>query len=137
MAAKMLLVHHPEGYEAIERRVVNGGEAVTNAVARDARKDAPKKTGELVSTIHVLRVSEYRWYVTVSAPHWMTQEYGTLGRDPVILPRVKQALWWPGLPHPIARVTKHPGNKPQPFMRPALFQPRVVLYNSIGGAVAS
>lgn len=133
----MKIIHHPAGYAAIENRVINAGQAVTNAVARDARKDAPKDTGQLVSTIHVFHVTPYRWHVTVGTDYWAHQEYGTLGRNPIILPRVKQALWWQGLPHPIARVNKHPGNKPQPFMRPALYQRRILTTNALGWVVSS
>jgi len=34
----------------------------------------------------------------------------------VIRPKVKKALHWPGLPHPVKKVN-HPGLKPRPWMR--------------------
>lgn len=44
-------------------------------------------------------------------------EYGT--RAHTIKPRRKRALYWKGAPHPVARV-RHPGNRPYPYLRPAL-----------------
>lgn len=128
----MRVIHHPEGYIAIDRQVARVGDAVTNAVARDARKLAPKRTNQMASTIRVTRVGPLLWFVSVGTDHWHYMEYGTLGRDPVIRPRVKQALWWQGLPHPIAVVTKHPGNKAEPFMRPAVYQRRGLVVSPTG-----
>jgi len=133
MAPRVTVVHHPEGYAAIYKRVVATGEAVTRAVRSDAVKLAPKATGELASTILYVRVNALKWHILVGTDHWMHQEYGTLGRNPIIEPRTKQALWWQGLPHPIARVTKHPGNKAQPFMRPATYQRRTLV--SVSGTI--
>lgn len=44
-------------------------------------------------------------------------EYGTPAHT--IRPRRKRALYWKGAPHPVARVC-HPGNRPYPYLRPAL-----------------
>ena len=38
----------------------------------------------------------------------------TFGRG-YIYPRLKKALWWPGLAHPIHKVSGHPGVKKNPF----------------------
>lgn len=35
-----------------------------------------------------------------------------------IRPRLKKALWWPGLEHPL-KVVRHPGVRPRPYLRPA------------------
>jgi hypothetical protein len=40
-------------------------------------------------------------------------------RAHTILPRTKQALFWPGAAHPV-RSVQHPGTKPNPFMTDAL-----------------
>src|SRR5229473_2627633 len=46
--------------------------------------------------------------------------YVVLGtRAHQILPRSKQALFWPGAAHPV-RSVNHPGTKPNPFMTDAL-----------------
>lgn len=137
MARKIYMVHHPSGYAAIDKRVQRVGEGVASAVAGDARRSAPMKTGAMVASIHVYRAGTYTWHVRVGTDHWQHMEYGTLGRDPVIQPRVKRALWWPGLPHPVARVKKHPGNKPQPFMRPSLMQPRAFWFTPTGTLVVT
>lgn len=135
--ASVFLVHHPRGYAAIEHRIERLGGAITQAVAKDAVDMAPFKTGGLVSSIHTVRVFQFTWHVTVSADHWMTQEYGTIGRYPIIRPVHKKALWWPGLISPVSIVTKHPGNKATPFMRPAVYQVRAFWFSPNGGLVVS
>jgi hypothetical protein len=48
-------------------------------------------------------------------------EEGTLGTmPPVIRPRTKQALFWPGADHPVAAVYNHPGARAYPYLQPAL-----------------
>jgi phage gpG-like protein len=44
-------------------------------------------------------------------------EFGT--QPHTIRPRSKQALYWKGAEHPY-RSVRHPGNRPYPFLRPAL-----------------
>lgn len=46
-------------------------------------------------------------------------EYGSAPH--VIRARTKRALFWPGAEHPVKQVN-HPGNAPQPYMRPAFEQ---------------
>lgn len=137
MARKTMVVHHPSGYAAIERRIQRVGEGVAEAVAGDARRAVPMKTGQLWETIHVYRASTFTWHVRVGTDHWQHMEYGTRGRDPVIEPRYKKALWWPGSEGPRARVKKHPGNDPQPFMRPSLMQPRAFWFTPTGSLVVT
>jgi hypothetical protein len=124
--------HHERGYAAIAFRVTKIGDAVANAVARDAIDMAPIKTGNLVRTIRARRSMGYTWRVWVGTDYWMTQEFGVPYRG-IIRPRLKKALWWSGLQHPIAIVTNHPGHRPQPFMRPALYQPRRIWVTPTGG----
>lgn len=137
MARRVVMVHHPSGYSAIERRVQRVGQGVADAVAGDARRSVPVKTGYLRETIHTVQVSTFSWHVRVGTDHWQHMEYGTRGRNPVILPRLKKALWWPGLQNPIARVRKHPGNEAQPFMRPSLMQPRAFWFSPTGTLVVT
>jgi hypothetical protein len=59
--------------------------------------------------------------VYVGTDHWHFLEYGT--RAHPIYPNTKQALWWPDLAHPVARVN-HPGNREYAFMRRALYKKR-------------
>lgn len=44
-------------------------------------------------------------------------EFGTAPHT--IRPRNRQALYWKGAEHPV-RLVRHPGNRPYPFLRPAL-----------------
>lgn len=94
---------------------------IGDAILGDARNYVPKRSGRLMESLRaevrdkVLRVGS------------LDCNYATdveLGTSPhVILPRNKKALHWPGADHPVARVN-HPGTRPQPYLRPALFQRR-------------
>jgi len=130
--ARVKIKHHLAGHEAIALRVRNMGAAVAEAVAEDARDMAPIDTGFLVSTIHVVQVSTYKWHVRVGTDYWSHMEYGTLKKNYVIRPRLKKALWWRGLDNPVSEVT-HPGLRPRPFMRPAVYQKRYIWYTPTGG----
>lgn len=130
--ARVKIKHHPAGHEAIDLRVRNMGAAVAEAVAEDARDMAPVDTGFLVSTIHVVRVSTYKWHVRVGTDYWSHMEYGTLKKNYIIRPRLKKALWWRGLDNPVSEVT-HPGLRPRPFMRPAVYQKRYIWFTPTGG----
>ena len=87
----------------------------------DARNYVPKRTGRLAeslrSEVHdkVLRVG------SLDCNYATDVEMGTAPH--VILPKNKKALHWPDADHPVARVN-HPGTKPSPYLRPALFQRR-------------
>lgn len=79
----------------------------------------------LKGNIRVLRmgVQPLGVYVNVGSdlPHAIMVEEGT---DPhVIRPRVKKALWWEGLAHPVPLVN-HPGGRAKPYLRPALIAGR-------------
>lgn len=52
------------------------------------------------------------WSIAYALP----VEKGT--RPHPIYPRRKKALWWPGLPHPVAMVN-HPGTEARPFLMPS------------------
>lgn len=136
MASRVRTIHHPEGYLGIQRVVVNVGEAITNQVTSDARAMAPVETGKLRASIRNTRVTTYSWHVLVGTDHWHQMEYGVKPHGP-ILPKLKKALWWGGLPHPISHVKMHPGNKAKPFMRPAVMQPRAFVVLSSGTVVVS
>jgi hypothetical protein len=93
-------------------------------IARDARRYCPEKTGALAESIeHHLEGVD----LVVSATGSDERTYAAyveLGTRPhEIRPNGKQALHWPGAAHPVA-VVHHPGTRPQPFLRPALFQQR-------------
>lgn len=55
--------------------------------------------------------------ITANVEYASFVELGTPAHE--ILPRNKQALFWPGAPYPVA-IVHHPGSKPYPFLKPAL-----------------
>lgn len=135
--AKTTMVYHPQNMLMIDNRVRGVGSAIANAVANDARDMAPMREGDLMASIKVVRARPYLWHVRVGTDHWWEQEYGA--RPHEIVPKVKRALWWTEPPagkgfaeYPRTRVW-HPGNAPQPYMRPALFQRRRVWVTPTGG----
>lgn len=91
------------------------------AILGDARNYAPKRSGRLAESLRsechdkVLRVG------SLDCNYATDVEMGTSPH--VILPRNKKALYWPDADHPVAKVN-HPGTRPQPFLRTALFQRR-------------
>lgn len=93
-------------------------------IAEDAKRYCPKRTGALEDSIeHHVEGGD----LIVSATGSDEETYAAyveLGTMPhVIRPKTKQALYWEGAAHPV-KVVHHPGTKPQPFLRPALFTER-------------
>jgi hypothetical protein len=89
---------------------------VLNDVIVNIVADGLVKSGDLLSSV---RQEGARVYV--GTDHWAPLEYGA---DPhTIEPNEKQALWWPALPRPVARVN-HPGNREYAFMRRAIHKKR-------------
>lgn len=90
-------------------------------ICADAKATVRKRTGRLaeslISEVHnkVLRVGSRDCNYATDV------EMGTMPH--FILPRNKKALYWPGADHPVAYVN-HPGTRPYPYLRPALFQRR-------------
>lgn len=93
-------------------------------IAEDARRYCPKRTGDLAESIeHHIEDGDLIVSATGSEEHAYAA-YVELGTMPhVIRPKEKRALYWEGAPHPVG-VVHHPGTKPQPFLRPALFTER-------------
>ncbi|MEU3507676.1 hypothetical protein ABZ733_07070 [Streptomyces longwoodensis] len=91
------------------------------AILGDARDYVHKRSGRLHDSLRaevhdkVLRVG------SLDCNYATDVELGTPKH--VILPKNKQALYWPGADHPVRRVN-HPGTPPMPYLRPALFQRR-------------
>lgn len=94
---------------------------IGSAILGDARNLVPKDTGRLAESLRaevhdkVLRVG------SLDCNYAVDVEMGTMPH--FILPRNKKALYWPGADHPVAYVN-HPGTRPQPYLRPSLFQRR-------------
>lgn len=51
-----------------------------------------------------------------------------------IYPKFRQALWWPGLPHPVA-YSNHPGTKANKYMERILALSQAGINDIFGGAV--
>lgn len=114
---------------------------ITDAIEADAQRYAPVDTGALQASIRsdvsTLAAGYTRVYVGESgfdehkAPngvlqYWAAQEYGARAHE--IRPRgpgYPLRFYWAKVGRMVAfwRVN-HPGNAPQPFMRPALYQDR-------------
>ena len=94
-------------------------------IARDAARYCPERTGDLKESIeHHLEGQDLIVSATGGADGRTYAAYVELGTDPhVILPKDKKALYWKGAPHPVGKVN-HPGTKPEPFLRPALYTER-------------
>lgn len=93
--------------------------------AAKARELAPKKTSFLANSINTLPVSgsfvngTLLGVVVAGAPHALPQEEGA--KPHAIVARYRRALRFPGASgFRFARSVKHPGNRAQPFMGPAL-----------------
>ena len=83
-----------------ERVIREGFDNIGEAALRLTIEEAPKKSGELRSQIH-LRKSRWTWSI-VEGPtkHGLWAREGTKAR--FVTPVKKRALYWVGLPHPVA-----------------------------------
>lgn len=136
-------VPYPPGMGQLRVRVQNVGAAFTEAVFRDAVDNAPFAEGDLSRSIRsTWNHINLRGRVYVGTDHWRFPEYGARGPHPID-PRYKKALFWfakknsIGLTHPISRVTKHPGNSAEPYMRPAIWKKRTAEVSPGGRIVVS
>lgn len=128
MAGGVVVVMFEPGMQRLDKRAEAMAHAVTDAVYDDSVRFCPVDTTDLVRSIRKEKLRG-KGRVWVGTDHWAPQEYGA--RPHTIRPKGppggKKALWWPGLSHPVGAV-RHPGNAAQPFMRPALYQRRTVLF---------
>lgn len=94
---------------------------IGDAILGDAQRLVQKRSGRLHDSLRkevhdkVLRVG------SLDCNYATDIELGTSAH--VIRPNSKKALYWPGADHPVAKVN-HPGTRPYPYLRPALFQRR-------------
>ncbi|RPE39746.1 hypothetical protein EDD90_2763 [Streptomyces sp. Ag109_O5-1] len=95
------------------------------AIAEDASRYCPEDTGALKESIEYhLEGLKLIVSATGGADGKTYAAYVELGTKPhVIYPKDKQALFWKGAAHPVGMVN-HPGTKPRPFLRPALYKTR-------------
>ena len=107
-AVKRAITLHSEELDSKLRRLM---EDLVDIAERWVRREAPHRTGQLKSaTRHEGHGDHRRVFVAKTvAPYvdWVID-----GR-PRIVPKYKQALWWPGLPHP---VMSSKATKPNPYV---------------------
>lgn len=99
-------------------------QAVTRAIAVDARGHVPVDTGDLRKTIYALPNFPGIGRVYVGTDHWWPTEYGS--RPHVIRSHGDYSLHNAETGEYFGPVVWHPGTPEQPFMRPALYQPRAL-----------
>lgn len=113
---------YPPGIAALREHIVRIHRSVVHDVWENAWMLAPVDTGELRNSVRTRPVKPLLSRVVVGTDHWQPQEYGASAHD--IRPKDPGgALFWPGAPHPV-KVVHHPGNRPQSFMRLALYRHR-------------
>ncbi len=108
---------------------------LSKKIHKNVSRAAPKRTGKLVGNIDELKVSYLHYEIREPGPERV--RYAIPVRAGVkraninpILPRRKKALWWPGLPHPISIVRRHPGIKPNDYYKVGLIQSERDIDNS-------
>ena len=103
-----------------------------NIVVAKAQDEVPRKTGDLQRSIKITDLDDERVVVRARKDYAPDVEFGTKKHD--IVPRRRRALRFAataggsrlsGAPRRgasvvFARRVKHPGTRPQPYMRPAL-----------------
>jgi phage gpG-like protein len=83
------------------------------------------QTGRLRASIHHQLERDGQGLVARIGSNVEYARYVEEGTEPHrIVPRVKQALFWPGADHPVLAVN-HPGTRARPYLRPALAAARL------------
>lgn len=103
---------------AIDEWLLHG---IGEPIRDDAKAIVHKKSGRLADSL----IAEVRGGVlrvgSTDVNYSTDVELGTAPH--VINAKPGSALYWPGADHPVKRVN-HPGTRPYPYLRPALFQRR-------------
>lgn len=86
---------------------------INDILVRNIRAEAPVKTGKLRKSIRGISQGLLDWSVVVTDDkvHYVINRT----KAHPIFPRKKKALYWAGLPHPIAYVKRHPGTRADDF----------------------
>jgi len=95
--------------------------AVAGRVKSNLSKVTPRKSGALVRSQRLKKKGALEWEIIEG------KFYGRIIRAGLpatkinpILPVRKRALWWPGLPQPVAAVRNHPGIKKNDYFDKAI-----------------
>ena len=111
-AVKRALSLHGQEFDQKVRRLMDD---LKDLAEKWVRREAPHKTGRLKSaTRHEGQGDHRRVFVAKTvAPYFDYVVDGT--RPHTIVPKNKQALFWPGAGHPV-KMVKHPGTKPNDYV---------------------
>jgi len=110
--------------EEVRAGIARALEGIAEAMRREARSRAPRRTGRLAGSIDAMADTGHGLVtLRAGAPHASflhtgTGIHGPAHRPYIIRPRRKRALWWPGAPHPMG-VVAHPGIRPRDYLREA------------------
>jgi len=99
--------------EDIDPEIYRAGQVLWRLV----RSEAPVRTGKLRNSIFLRFRGPRSFLIGEGVDYGIYVRRGT--RAHIIRPREKKALWWPGLPHPVA-IVHHPGTRPNDYMARAL-----------------
>lgn len=112
-------------HAGLERLLHGDVDAYIERLARQvegvARRNAPRKTGELAKSIHAYRAGSAVWFIAAEAPYSLPVHEGT--RPHTIRPKKPGGvLRFPGRGGMVVYTKKanHPGTAPQPFLVDAL-----------------
>lgn len=112
-----------EGWEHLLVLGFRAQDQVTKEIERDARRRCPVDTAELLESIRIKQL-KYVNRVMVGTDHWRPTEYGSGPHT------IRSTGPWPlrnrETGQIFGRTVHHPGTPEQPFMRPALYQKRVI-----------
>lgn len=105
--------------QQIRRAVMSEMDKAAEDVKMKMRELAPVDTGNLRDSIAVVKTGSDRWQIgPVNVPYAAAQEYGA--KPHLIIASPGKVLVFPmGDKMVFATSVKHPGNKAQPYIRPA------------------
>jgi len=92
-------------------------ETLAGILHQNIQDVAPVRTGVGRKSIVARKRKDLEWAILIDrrfrGGKYMTWQHEGVSPSKInpIVPRKKQALWWSGLPHPIAIVRNHPGIK--------------------------
>lgn len=120
MEFKVVIAGLAELTDAFAKAPTIVGPILQNALAASQATLAQNTTRGIVPWRTGFLVQSFRWQLESLSGSWFpTASYAPdveFGTSPhVIYPVNKEALWWPGLAHPVKKVN-HPGSKPNPYM---------------------
>ena len=113
----------------VKQAIIQGVDETARQVELAEKSKVRKKSYRLMNSIVRLKTGEMSQTIMPTKPY---AEIIEKGRG-VVLPVLKKALWWPGLPHPVLKAGPFKGD---PFVRPAYELATMTLYPNINRNVA-